>query len=232
MISFLDYQLICITIFTFAPNIVLYIYLLVLLMVAWKCSIFCLSCFIAFRTLKLYSVSMCSSYDVLELLACHPLHARLHKQCGTGPSLAWPGLSWPGNQTILWPLILQQSSDFLPPLEPRRLHLRLGHLPNHYWLCWVSTCGIVHLWGWLIGVSISYSATFPSALLRMCCSYPSDHSDLQIYNMHCPPAALPTVSLLGMVEGCGGRLNSGSTLLYYKLHITVYDNMDKTSTCL
>jgi hypothetical protein len=48
--------------------------------------------------------------------------------------------------------------------------------------------------------------------------------------MHCPAAALPMVSLLGIEEGCGGQLNSGSSLLYYDLQTTVYNSLDKTST--
>lgn len=60
-------------------------------------------------------------------------------------------------------------------------------------------------------------------------SHPGDHSDSRIYNMHCPEAALPTFSLLGIVRGGGGQLNNGSNLLHYDLETNVYDLSNKTS---
>lgn len=47
--------------------------------------------------------------------------------------------------------------------------------------------------------------------------------------MHCPEAALPSVSLLGIVRGEGGQLNNGSTLLHYDLETKVYDLSNKAS---
>jgi hypothetical protein len=47
--------------------------------------------------------------------------------------------------------------------------------------------------------------------------------------MHCPEAALPTVSLLGIVRTGGGQLNNGRTLLYYDLETNVYDPLNKVS---
>jgi len=60
-------------------------------------------------------------------------------------------------------------------------------------------------------------------------SHPGDDSDPHAYNMHCPEAALPSVSLLGVVRGGGGQLNTGSTLLHYDLETTVYDISSKSS---
>ena len=60
-------------------------------------------------------------------------------------------------------------------------------------------------------------------------SHPGDYSDPHAYNMHCPEAALPSVSLLGVVRGGGGQLNTGSTLLHYDLETTVYDISSKSS---
>ena len=47
--------------------------------------------------------------------------------------------------------------------------------------------------------------------------------------MHCPEAALPTVSLLGIIRGGGGQLNNGSNLLHYDLESNVYDVSNKAS---
>ncbi|KAJ5904789.1 uncharacterized protein N7473_001705 [Penicillium subrubescens] len=47
--------------------------------------------------------------------------------------------------------------------------------------------------------------------------------------MHCPEAALPIVSLLGIVRSEGGQLNNGSTLLHYDLETNVYDLSNKAS---
>lgn len=60
-------------------------------------------------------------------------------------------------------------------------------------------------------------------------SHPGDHSDPHMYNMHCPEAALPSVSLLGIVRGGAGQLNNGSTLLHYDLETKVYDLSNKSS---
>jgi hypothetical protein len=46
--------------------------------------------------------------------------------------------------------------------------------------------------------------------------------------MHCPEAAPPTVLFQGMVEGSGGQLNDGPTLLHYNLRTTVYDSSTRT----
>jgi hypothetical protein len=47
--------------------------------------------------------------------------------------------------------------------------------------------------------------------------------------MHCPEAALPTVSLLGIVRSGEGQLNNRSTLLHYDLETNVYDPSNKAS---
>ena len=60
-------------------------------------------------------------------------------------------------------------------------------------------------------------------------SHPGDQSDSNTYNMHCPEAALPTVSLLGVVRGGGGELNNGSILLHYDLETSIYDVSSKAS---
>lgn len=57
-------------------------------------------------------------------------------------------------------------------------------------------------------------------------SHPGDYCT---YNIHCPEAALPSVSLLGVVRGGGGEFNTGSTLLHYDLETTVYDISSKSS---
>ena len=56
-----------------------------------------------------------------------------------------------------------------------------------------------------------------------CIRYPGNYTDVDTYRMHCPEAALPTVLFSGMVEGSGGQLNDGLTLLHYDLRTTVYD---------
>ena len=60
-------------------------------------------------------------------------------------------------------------------------------------------------------------------------SHPSDYSDPYTYNIRYPEVALPSVSLLGVVRGGGGQLNTGSTLLHYDLETTVYDTSSKSS---
>jgi hypothetical protein len=51
--------------------------------------------------------------------------------------------------------------------------------------------------------------------------------NLETYRMHCPEAAPPIVTFLGIVEKCGGRLNDGPTLLHYDLQATVYDSSSR-----
>jgi hypothetical protein len=46
--------------------------------------------------------------------------------------------------------------------------------------------------------------------------------------MHCPGAAQPTVTFLGVVLERGGQLNSGPTLLHYRLQTTVYNSSART----
>lgn len=46
--------------------------------------------------------------------------------------------------------------------------------------------------------------------------------------MHCPEAAQPTVTFLGIVLERGGQLNDGPTLLHYRLQTTVYNSSART----
>ncbi|GKZ85559.1 hypothetical protein AnigIFM56816_011527 [Aspergillus niger] len=59
-------------------------------------------------------------------------------------------------------------------------------------------------------------------------SHPGDYPDPEVYTMHCPEAALPTITLMGTVIRSGGQLNEGQTLLHYDLRTTVYDSSVKT----
>jgi hypothetical protein len=54
-------------------------------------------------------------------------------------------------------------------------------------------------------------------------SHPGDRKDTDSYFLHCPEAAQPTVTFLSLVVERGGQLNSGSTLLHYRLLSTVYN---------
>ncbi|KAJ5394721.1 hypothetical protein N7509_006508 [Penicillium cosmopolitanum] len=57
--------------------------------------------------------------------------------------------------------------------------------------------------------------------------HPGDEEDADIYFMHCPEAAQPTVTFLGIVLERGGQLNDGPTLLHYRLQTTVYNTSDR-----
>jgi hypothetical protein len=46
--------------------------------------------------------------------------------------------------------------------------------------------------------------------------------------MHCPEAAQPTVTFLGIVLERGGELNGGPTLLHYRFRTTVYNSSTRT----
>lgn len=46
--------------------------------------------------------------------------------------------------------------------------------------------------------------------------------------MHCPGAAQPIVTFLGVVLGRGGQMNHGQNLLHYRLQTTVYDPSTRT----
>jgi hypothetical protein len=61
-------------------------------------------------------------------------------------------------------------------------------------------------------------------------SHPGDCTNIDTYSMHCPEAAPPTIMFLGIVVRSGGCLNSGTTLLHYDLHTTVYDSSAKART--
>lgn len=54
-------------------------------------------------------------------------------------------------------------------------------------------------------------------------SHPGNQEDTASYFMHCPEAAQPIVTLLGVVLDRGGQLNDGPTLLHYRLQTTVYN---------
>ncbi|KAJ5046213.1 hypothetical protein NUH16_003038 [Penicillium rubens] len=47
--------------------------------------------------------------------------------------------------------------------------------------------------------------------------------------MHCPEAAQPIVTFLGVVIERGGQLNGGPTLLHYRLQTTVYNSSTRTN---
>ena len=46
--------------------------------------------------------------------------------------------------------------------------------------------------------------------------------------MHCPEAALPVVTVLATVLERGGQLNTGTTLLHYRLQSTVYNSSSRS----
>ena len=55
-----------------------------------------------------------------------------------------------------------------------------------------------------------------------------DQEDTRSYFSHCPEAALPVVTILATVLERGGQLNSGFTLLHYRLQSTVYDSSSRS----
>ncbi|KAJ5904697.1 uncharacterized protein N7473_001751 [Penicillium subrubescens] len=58
--------------------------------------------------------------------------------------------------------------------------------------------------------------------------HPGNEEDSEIYFMHCPEAAQPTVTFLGVVLKRGGQLNGGPILLHYRLQTTVYNSSSRT----
>jgi hypothetical protein len=58
--------------------------------------------------------------------------------------------------------------------------------------------------------------------------HPGNEQDTEIYFMHCPEAAQPTVTFLGVVLERGGQLNGGPTLLHYRLQTAVYNSSART----
>jgi hypothetical protein len=46
--------------------------------------------------------------------------------------------------------------------------------------------------------------------------------------MHCPEAAQPTVTFLGVINKYAGELNNGSTLLHYCLQVTAYNSSTRS----
>ena len=46
--------------------------------------------------------------------------------------------------------------------------------------------------------------------------------------MHCPEAALPVITVLATVLARGGQLNTGATLLHYRLQSTVYNSSTRS----
>ena len=59
-------------------------------------------------------------------------------------------------------------------------------------------------------------------------SYPGNQEDTASYFMHCPEAAQPIVTFLGVVLNRGGQLNDRPTLLHYRLQTTVYNTSTRT----
>lgn len=78
--------------------------------------------------------------------------------------------------------------------------------------------------------SVDRSVTFapPARNVLIQSSHPGDQEDTDSYFMHCPEAAQPIVTLLGVVLERGGQLNCGSTLLHYRLQCTVYNSSSRT----
>lgn len=58
--------------------------------------------------------------------------------------------------------------------------------------------------------------------------HPGNHEDTELYFMHCPEAAQPNVTFLGVVHERDGQLNHGFTLLHYRLQVTVYNSSTRT----
>ncbi|KAJ5367174.1 hypothetical protein N7541_001115 [Penicillium brevicompactum] len=58
--------------------------------------------------------------------------------------------------------------------------------------------------------------------------HPGNQEDTASYFMHCPGAAQPIVTFLGVVLERGGQLNDGPTLLHYRLQTTVYNTSTRT----
>ncbi|KAJ5414882.1 hypothetical protein N7509_000216 [Penicillium cosmopolitanum] len=58
--------------------------------------------------------------------------------------------------------------------------------------------------------------------------HPGNEEDTETYFMHCPEAAQPTVTFLGIVLERGGELNGGPTLLHYRFRTTVYNSSTRT----
>ncbi|KAJ5111788.1 hypothetical protein NUU61_001418 [Penicillium alfredii] len=58
--------------------------------------------------------------------------------------------------------------------------------------------------------------------------HPGNEEDTESYFMHCPQAAQPIVTFLGVVLERGGQLNGGPTLLHYRLQTTVYNTSTRT----
>ncbi|CAI7627757.1 unnamed protein product [Penicillium pancosmium] len=58
--------------------------------------------------------------------------------------------------------------------------------------------------------------------------HPGNEDDTESYFMHCPGAAQPVVTFLGVVLERGGELNAGPTLLHYRLQTTVYNSSTRS----
>ncbi|KAJ5198760.1 uncharacterized protein N7498_001710 [Penicillium cinerascens] len=58
--------------------------------------------------------------------------------------------------------------------------------------------------------------------------HPGDQEDTSSYFMHCPEAALPVVTVLATVLEREGQLNTGTTLLHYRLQSTVYNSSTRS----
>lgn len=58
--------------------------------------------------------------------------------------------------------------------------------------------------------------------------HPGDQEDTDSYFIHCPEAALPVVTVLATVLERGGQLNTGSTLLHYRLQSRVYNSSSRS----
>ncbi|KAJ5240419.1 uncharacterized protein N7469_002010 [Penicillium citrinum] len=58
--------------------------------------------------------------------------------------------------------------------------------------------------------------------------HPGNQEDPDSYFMHCPSAAQPIVTFLGVVLERKGQLNDGRNLLHYRLQTTVYNPSTRT----
>lgn len=57
--------------------------------------------------------------------------------------------------------------------------------------------------------------------------HPGNLNSTDSYSNPWPEAVQPTVAFQGIVNNSGGQLNTGSTLLHYRLQVTVYNSSTK-----
>ncbi|GFF87297.1 hypothetical protein IFM53868_05101 [Aspergillus udagawae] len=97
--------------------------------------------------------------------------------------------------------------------EPNRSHL---YQPNAF----------IYAWGSFLTIQDQHLHIILHA--HTIDRHPGDHNNADVYFMHCPEAAQPTVTFAGVVTERGGQLNNGPTLLHYHLQCTVYDTSSRS----